>query len=215
MAKPVKPRSYRSPLRSQQAHHTRRAVLAAASELFRAHGYAATTMAGIASAAGVALDTVYAAVGAKPVLFRLLLETALSGTDDSVPAEQRDYVLAIRAEPDAAVKLSIYASALARLQPRLAPLFQVLQQAATLHPELADLWREIAARRAANMRVLAGELEAAGGLRDGLTVDDAADVLWSLNSPELYLLLVDQRGWDPPRYERFLADAWRRLLLPT
>lgn len=214
MAQPVKPRAYRSPLRSQQAHGTRRAVLDAASELFRAHGYAATTMGAVARAAGVALDTVYASVGPKPVLFRLLLETAISGTDEAVSAEQRDYVQVIRAEPDAAAKLAIYAAALGRIQPRLAPLFQVLQQAGTVHRELAELWEEIATRRAVNMRLLAAELAAAGGLRDGLTEAEAADVLWSLNSPELYLLLVDQRGWDPPRYERFLADAWRRLLLP-
>jgi len=77
-------------------------------------------MTAIAEAAGVALDTVYAAVGPKPVLFRLLLETAISGADDAVPAESRDYVRAIRSAPDAPGRLRIYAAALRRVQPRLA-----------------------------------------------------------------------------------------------
>lgn len=213
MTQPVKPRSYHAPRRQEQARRTRRAILEAAGRLFIERGYAATTMTAVAEAAGVALDTVYAAVGAKPVLFRLLVETAISGTDEAVPALERDYVRAIRAEPDPARKLALYAQAVGRIQQRLAPLFQVLQQAAAADAELGALWQEISERRAANMGLLAGELATTGALRPELTVEQAADVLWSMNSPELYLLLVGQRGWDPDRYQRWLADAWQRLLL--
>jgi AcrR family transcriptional regulator len=213
MAEPVKPRPYHAPGRRGQAERTRKAILAAAARLFAEQGYTATTMAAVAGSAGVALDTVYAAVGPKPVLFRLLLETAISGTDQPVPALERDYVRAIRAEPDPAAKLARYAEAVRGVHQRLAPLFQVLEQAATADPELAALWREIAGRRAANMRLLAADLAATGGLRPDIGLDEVADVLWSMNSPEFYLLLVDQRGWDPDRYQRWLADAWRRLLL--
>jgi hypothetical protein len=147
------------------------------------------------------------------VLFRLLVETAISGTQAPVPALERDYVRAMRAEPDPARKLTLYAQAVGRIQQRLAPLVQVLQQAATGDAELRALWQEIAERRAANMGLLAAELAATGALRPELTVAEAADVLWSMNSPEFYLLLVDQRGWDPDRYQQWLADAWQRLLL--
>ena len=146
---------------------------------------------------------------AEPVLFRLLVETAISGTDAPVPALERDYVRAIRAEPDPTRKLTLSAQAIGRIQQRLAPLVQVLQQAAAGDAELAALWRGIADRRAANMRLLA----ATGALRPELSVEEVADVLWSMNSPELYLLLVGRRGWDPDRYQRWLADAWQRLLL--
>jgi AcrR family transcriptional regulator len=213
MSRPVKPRPYHSARRCEQASRTRRAILDAASRLFVQRGYAATTMAAVAEAAGVALDTVYAAVGPKPVLFRLLLEAAISGIEQPVPALERGYVQAIRAEPDAARKLVIYAGAVRQIQQRLAPLVQVLQQAAGADPQLGALWREIATRRATNMRQLAAELAATGALRPDLAVQEAADVLWATNSPELYLLLVDQRGWDPDRYQRWLADAWQRLLL--
>jgi hypothetical protein len=46
-----------------------------------------------------------------------------------------------------------------------------------------------------------------------LSVNDGADTVWVMNSPEVYLLLTVDRGWSPARYERWLADSWRRLLL--
>ena len=42
---------------------------------------------------------------------------------------------------------------------------------------------------------------------------DAADIIWATNAPELYQLLLSQRGWSPERYEHFLAAPWHRLLL--
>jgi hypothetical protein len=61
------------------------------------------------------------------------------------------------------------------------------------------------------MRQFAADLAAVAPLR--VDPDDAADIIWATNSPELYQLLVTQRVWRPERYERFLADSWRRLLL--
>jgi hypothetical protein len=170
-------------------------------------------MATIAEAADVALDTVYAAVGPKPILFRLLIERAISGEDQPVTAMERDYVRAIQAEPDAGRKLALYAAAIRRIQARLAPLFLALQAAASAEPALAALWTEIGERRAGNMRLLAGELAETGALREDISVEEAADVIWSMNAAEFYVLLVQQRGWEPERYERWLADAWQRLLL--
>lgn len=219
MARPVKsiplppPRRYTSPRRREAAGRTRRRILNAATRLFAERGYAGTTMGQIADAAGVALDTVYAAVGPKPLLFRLLVETVLSGTDEAVPALERDYVRAIRAEPDAGCKLALYARAILAILPRLAPLLRVLHGAATAHPELAVMWREIADRRARNMRLLAADLAATGRLRPGLSIEEVADVIWATNSVEFYLLLVHERGWAAERYERWLAESWQRLLL--
>ena len=78
MAKKDKKRAYNSSGRKAAAEATRHAILAAARSLFLKHGYAGATMPMIAAAAGIALDTVYAAVGKKPALFRLLVETAIS-----------------------------------------------------------------------------------------------------------------------------------------
>ena len=208
-------RRYNAAGRRAAAQRTRRLILAEAVRLFTERGYAGTTMADIAAAARVALDTVYATVGPKPTLFRLLIETAISGTDRPVAAEERDYVAAIHAEPDGARKLELYAGAVRTIHGRLAPLLHVLRAAAPGEPELAAVWREIAERRARNMRLFVAEVAAPGALREGLSLEEAADVVWATNSAELYILLVHERGWQPDRYMRWLADTWRRLLLRT
>jgi AcrR family transcriptional regulator len=210
MPGPVK-RRYDATRRRQAADRTRAAILDAARTLFTERGYAATPMTAIADRAGVAVDTVYASAGRKPELARLLIETAISGTDQAIPAGQRDYVHAIQAAPDPDTKIAIYAAAVAAIAPRLAPVLAIIQQAARDEPELAALWIQIAERRAANMRLFVADLAAAAPLR--LDLDEAADIVWATNATELYQLLVSQRGWSPQRYEHFLADTWHRLLL--
>ena len=118
---------------------------------------------------------------------------------------------AIRAAGDAETKIAIYASAMRGIAGRLAPVLSIIEQAAPAEPGLAALWRQISERRAANMRRFVTDLTAVAELR--VDPDDAADIVWATNAPELYQLLVSQRGWSPERYERFLADTWCRLLL--
>lgn len=213
MDEPVKTRPYHAPQRSAQAAATRRAVLDAARALFTTRGYLATPVARIAERAGVAVDTVYAAVGRKPVLLRELVETAISGEDHAVPAPERDYVCAIRAARTAGAKIDAYAAALAAMGPRTAPIFLALRDAAARDAACERLHAEISERRAANMELFAADLRATGELRDDLSDREVADIVWSMNAAEYYLLLVQRRGWSPERYGAFLADAWRRLLL--
>ncbi len=213
MTDSVKSRRYRSPLRQEQALQTRKGILAAARTLFTGQGYAATTVAEIAAEAGVAVDTVYAAVGAKSVIFRLLLETAISGQDEPVPAEERDYVRRMKAQPRARAKIETYAAAVRAIAERVGPLHLVLRDAAAQAPELARIRDDIASRRAMNMRSLARDLIATGDLRPELDVEEIADVVWSMNSAEFYYLLVHERGWAPARFERWLVDTWCRLFL--
>jgi len=211
MPAPVK-RRYDATRRRQAAARTRAAILDAARDLFTERGYTATPMTAIADRAGVALDTVYAAAGRKPDLARLLIETAISGTDQAIPAEQRDYVKAVQAAPDAGTKIAIYAEAVTAIAPRLALVHSIIAQAASAEPELAALWAEIAERRAANMRRFVANLATVTPLR--LDPGQAADIIWATNAAEMYQLLVGQRGWTPQQYQRFLTDTWTRLLLP-
>jgi AcrR family transcriptional regulator len=206
-------RTYRATQRAASAAATRRAVLDAAKDLFAERGYAATTVTDIAGRAGVAVDTLYATVGRKPAILRELVETALSGTGEVVPAQQRDYVLAIRAAPDVETKLATYAAAITAIHARLAPIFLALRDAAVTDAGCAALWREISERRARNMREFAADLRATGRLRSDLTDDDVADIIWSMNAAEYWDLLVGRRGWRPERFRDWLVDAWARLLL--
>ncbi len=210
---PAGTRRYHSPRRVEQATQTRRAVLAAAQDLFVANGYSATTVAEIATRAAVSLDTVYATVGRKPALLRELVETAISGTEQAVPAEQRDYVARIRAATCARDKITVYAHAITAIQQRMAPVFLALRDAAATDAECAALWSEIAERRASNMRTFAAELRNTAELREDLSDGQVADIVWSMNSAEYWVLLVTQRSWTPAQFTAWLIDAWTRLLL--
>src|SRR3569833_90537 len=173
--KRVAKRAYDASSRREAAGSTRRAILDAARAMFCEKGYSGTSMQAIAQAAGIALDTVYASVGKKPALFALLVEAAISGTDVAIPAEERDYVRAIRAEPDAARKLEIYAAALRSIQERLAPLFRVLQEAAPLEAKLDDLKNKKTEQHTRNKEKHTKEKAQTGKIRRDLTIDMVAD----------------------------------------
>lgn len=213
MTPPVK-RSYDNAARQARSEATRSRILEVARELITTRGYRAATIADIAHTADVHLDTIYELVGRKPELLRELIERAISGTDRAVAPTQRSYVQAMGAEPDPARKLAIYAVAVRDVHDRMAPLLLALRDAAATNDEAQQVWREISDRRAQNMRDLVCDLGPDGTLRAGLSVNEAADVIWATASGELYLLLTQERSWTPDAYERWLADTWSRLLLP-
>jgi AcrR family transcriptional regulator len=213
MERDVKKRAYDAAHRQARSAETKQRILEVARNLIVRDGYRATKIAAIAARADVNVDTIYELVGRKPMVLRELIEQAISGADRRVIAEERDYVKAIKEEPDPARKLALYARAVCDIQGRMAPLFLALRDASTTEPEADQVWREISERRATNMRKLVRDLRAAGGLRSGLSVDQAADVLWAMNSSEMYVLLTGERGWSPRRYENWLTEAWCRLLL--
>jgi AcrR family transcriptional regulator len=210
---PKSARRYDSTARKAAAAQTRTAILEQARRLFIEGGYSATTVSSIAACADVAVDTVYAAVGKKPDLFRQLIEMALSGTNAEVPAREREYVRAISSAATAEEKIDLYAKAVTSIQGRLAPLFLVLREAAQADSALAQLWTTISERRAGNMRQLAAELRGTGQLRTDLSDDQVADIIWSMNAAEYYVLLVGERGWTPAQFQAYLSDAWQRILL--
>jgi AcrR family transcriptional regulator len=206
-------RGYDSEQRKAQSEATRQRILDKARELVVERGYRGATVAELARRAEVHVDTVYELVGRKPVILRELVERAISGADRPLDPLERDYVQQMRAEPDAGRKLDLYAGAMSRIHARLAPLFLALRDASTTDPAAAKVWNEISERRARNMRLLAADLLKTGQLRDDRTVDDVADTIWATNSPEIHQLLTSDRGWTADRYERWLAESWRRLFL--
>ncbi|KRD45023.1 TetR family transcriptional regulator [Cellulomonas sp. Root930] len=213
MPRDVNARPYRSPKRAEQAAATRSAVLRSARDLFLSEGYAATTVGAVAARAQVAVDTVYATVGRKPELLREVVEASLSGTDHTVPAQQREYVRRVREAPTAREKVATYAHAVAQIQDRLGPVYLALREAAVTDADCRALWQTISSRRAANMRDFVADLRETGELRTDLADDEMADLVWSMNGPEYWALLVHERGWSAERFGDRLADTWTRTLL--
>lgn len=215
MADAVKPkRRYDASGRQEQARRTRLAVLEAARRLFLAGGYAATTMAAVAADAGVSVETVYKAFGNKPGLVKALFDVALVGDDEPVPLVERDRIRRMRAEPDPQVVFRLYGEHLAESAPRTVPVLLLVKSAAATDEGAAGLWRQLLAERATGMTMFATDLHSKGFLRPGTSVDHARDVLWTCIAPEVYDLLVNERGWAPERYGAWVAEVVAATLLP-
>jgi len=206
-------RSYDTAQRRLHSAASRQRIVDEARKLFLAQGYRTTTIADIASAAGVNPDTVYRLVGRKQMVLRKLIEQAISGTDHAVAGEDRSYVRAMATEPDPVVKLEIYAATMREIHGRMAPLFLVLRDASSTEPDAEHVWNEIGERRAANMRKLVRGVRSAKHVRYATSTAEAADTVWALNSSELYVMLTVERGWTPRQYERWLARSLSHAVL--
>jgi AcrR family transcriptional regulator len=199
-------RSYNSPRRKAQAAATRTEILDAAQRLFERHGFAATTMAAIADEAGVALKTVYVAFETKSGVLRALWNLRLRGEHDAAPVAEQPWYREVVDEPDPERQLRLDARNARRRKLEIAPLFDVIRNAAPVDTDIAELWRRIETEFHANQRVIAESLAAKGALAPELDVQRATDILWTIMHPDLWRLLVGDRGWTPEQYEAWCAD---------
>ncbi|MDK3255293.1 TetR/AcrR family transcriptional regulator [Blastococcus capsensis] len=207
------PRAYRSPVREESARRTRRAVTAAAAELFTTRGYAATSLADVARAAGVARPTVFAAFGSKPALLQRVLDEALAGDDEPVPVADRPWFRPVWAAREPAAVLDAYAGVCTLIAERAAAAFEAVRRAADTAPEVAELWQTLQHNRVRGARMVLEHLVTTGALRAGLSFERAVDVLWLLNDPAHHAALVGSRDWSPDDYRGWLADQMQRALL--
>lgn len=211
-AKVKRTRQYDSAGRREAAQGRRDAVVGAAARLFMREGFAATTIARIAEDAGVSEEMVYKAFGNKVGLVRAIRERALAG-EGPIHAERRsDRMQASETAPRQIIRG--WGVLTMEVAPRVAPVLLLVRDAASSEPELAKLQEEMDAARLTRMRHNAQTLLNGGHLRNDITLDVAADVLWTYSSPELYELLVIRRGWPVERYGRFISDAMIAALLP-
>jgi AcrR family transcriptional regulator len=217
MAQPVKPkRRYDSTRRREQAAATRLEILEAAQRLFERDGYTATTMAAVATEAGVALKTVYLAFETKAGLLRALWHLRLRGDEDDVPITERQWYRDVIAEPDPERQLRLGARNARQVKGRAANLMRAMRDAAGTDADSAALWRRIQDDFLANQRAVVDTMEVKGALAQGLDAARAADILWTLNHPNVWQLLVSERGWTPERWERWSADlACAQLIGPV
>jgi AcrR family transcriptional regulator len=206
-------RNYDSRRRQEQAAATRRAILDAARVLFERDGYVPTTMEAIAAEAGVALKTVYAAFITKSGLLRSLWDLLLKGDTDDAPVAARSWYREMLAEPDPERLLRLNARNARAVKTRIGAVLRVIRTAADVDPDGAALWRLIQTDFYANQRAVVDAVAARGGLRPGLDPARATDILWTLNHPDVWLLLAGERGWTPEQFESWFAEITCAQLL--
>jgi len=208
-------RPYESPRRRAQADATRRDILEAAQRLFETNGYAATTMAEIAKEADVALKTVYLAFQTKSGLLRTLWNLLLRGDESDRPVGERRWYLDVLEEKDPERQLRLNAGNSVSGKRRISAILEVIRSAASVDTDVTALWQRIQTEYHANQRAIIERLHERGHLNSALDIERATDILWTLNHPNNWQLLVVQRGWTPEQYEQWTGDlACAELLRP-
>lgn len=204
-------RGYDSSRRREQAAETRRRVLAAAQALFVAKGYGSTTIAEIAQAAGVAVETVYAAFRNKPTVLYRAWDLAVGGDDEDVALLDRPEVRALFAEPELPTRLARFAVLNTAIMRRTAPLRLAVQSAAGADPAVVGFLADIDRARLEGMAVHARHAAATGRL--AVPEEECRDVLFATTDGTLWRTLVEGRGWPDERYSAWLGRLWVALLV--
>ena len=214
MTDTVKRRHYRSQQRAEQAAATRAAVLAAARETFIAKGWQGTTIAGVARAAKVSPETIYAVFGTKTALFAEVVRRTVRRDDPDTPLVAQPRPRAVADATDQTTVLRLFSTDIADILSRVAPVMAVAEAASRTEADIGKLYREIHAGRRENLRIVAEALARTGLLRDGIGIDAANAIVWRLASPEMFNLMTGVEGLSAAQFAAWLEQSLAALLLP-
>lgn len=199
-------RRYESPRRREQAAATRLAILEAAERLFGERGYVGTSVAEIAEAAGVALKTVYAVFGTKAEVLRSLWNLRMRGDEEPIPMAERRWYREVADEPDPLRRLALVARNSRIVRQRTAHITEIVRQAVPADEQIAALWERFQREfYELGVRGIVETLERDGVLATDVTT--ASDIGWTITHPDVYQLLVRERGWSADAYERWLRET--------
>lgn len=204
-------RQYRSERRTEQANETRRRIVRAAHDLFVGQGYGRTTIAEVAGAAGVAVETVYAAYRNKPTLLRQVWYATFRGDEEDIRLLDRPEIRAVLEEPDLATRLRAHAGVITPVLRRISPLLRALQGAATSEPAAAAMLAEFDERRLDAAGHYARAAAATGQL--AVSEEECRDVLAATMDGALWHRLVAERGWSDDQHAQLLGTMWVAALV--
>ncbi|MEU3996182.1 TetR/AcrR family transcriptional regulator [Streptomyces fungicidicus] len=199
--------------RGAKAQETRRRIIEAAGALFVEQGYGATKLQEIADRAGVAVQTIYFVFRNKPTLLKELVDVAIAGDDDPVPTMDRPWFAEVTSAPTAGSALTALVSGTRGTLERVAAIAEMVSAAAATDPEIRGLWPDETDPRYEVLSTAAKSLTGKPGARPTLPADEAADILYAVLSPELFLVLTRDRAWPPAKWQRWAHDTLRAQLL--
>ena len=206
-------RRYNSARRKEQARQTRQQIIEAAGDLFFENGYSGTSMEAIAQAAGVAVETVYAAFGSKVAVLNALVSTSIVGDDLPIPLLQRNNIQAASRETDPHQMIRRFASDIYPIMQRMSPIFALLRATAKTEPDIAPLLDKLLAERLQGMVFFVEQLKRTTPLVPALEAQ-AAETIWTLTSAEIFHLLIVDLGWSEQVYVNWLEKMLSAILIP-
>jgi AcrR family transcriptional regulator len=204
-------RQYNSTWRQEQARETQLRIIGAAHDLFVGKGYGSTTIADIARAAGVAVETIYAAFRNKHTLLRQVWYVSVRGDEEDIRLWDRAEIRAVIAEPDLARRFEAQAVVLTAVFRRITPLLLMLQGAVASQPDAAAMLAEFDQMRLDRAGNYARAAAATGQL--AVSEEECRDVLWATLDGDLWHRLVAQRGWSDERFAAWLGRLWISTLV--
>jgi AcrR family transcriptional regulator len=202
-----KSRAYQSPVRDRQAGDTRQRIIEATRQLLQADGYAGMTIEAIARRAAVSAPSVYAIFKSKTGILTALLDQSTFG------AAYEDAVRRTLSTADPEMRLRSAAGIARQIHEAQCATFDLLRGAGVVAPELAKLARQREDLRYGRQEILIISLGEAKRLRSDLDHRTARDIFWMFTGPDVYRMLVCERGWSSRRYEEWLAEALVENLL--
>jgi AcrR family transcriptional regulator len=177
-------------------------------------GYTATTITAVAAAAGVSAETIYKRFGNKAALVKEVYDVTLAGDDLPIPIPQRASWRDLLTDPSPQGKAARYAAHCRQLSERIAPILDgLLAGTRSGDPDLKAFSDKVNSERLTGTTMFANHLAETDSLRPGLDANRARDMLWVLNSPEVYRQFVTDRGWPPQDYEHWLTDVLLHTIL--
>jgi AcrR family transcriptional regulator len=206
--------AYDNRQRQDAARTTRARIIEAAKAGFLAHGFGGRTIRQFAEDAEVSQETIYKTFGGKAALLKSVYDVTLAGDDEDIPLAGRPEAIAVRDAPSPAAAAASYAELAQLISRRIDPLLRVLLGARDTDRALAEFARTIDEERHVGSSFYVRQWERNGWLRDDITVDQAIDTVWALNSPQPRWLLLDH-GWSDEQYTRWLAGLIRRTIFPA
>ncbi len=208
-------RKYDSTRRQAQAGETRRRILRAARKLFMERGYAGASMPAVAAEAGVAMQSIYAIFKNKrKILVSLFNVSSATGDEENVPMLQRAGPQAVSQERDQRRQLQMFARIVADNLTGAAPVSEIMADAARTERDIQKILQRLNVQRLQHMTAAVEQIASNGPFREEMDPASATDLVWTLTSPEVFLLLTRDRGWSKEKYADWLAGALTRMLLP-
>jgi AcrR family transcriptional regulator len=211
MSSPVK-RPYDNSRRQAQARATRLRIIEAAKAMFIADGYPATTLEAIADAADTSLPTLYRLFSSKRELLKAVLDVSFVGDDQPIAFGDRPDVQAARAKTGPRALITAFARIGRDFMERSASILRVLETAATVDPDAAQLLGEIRRQRHTGQSRIVAAIAARDALDPDLEFAEAVDITYAVLSPEVHHILTVERGWTAGQYEQWLVRSMGTLL---
>jgi len=214
MTDDVNPEGVLPSLRQAQIAHTEQRIIAAATELFLADGYVATTLEAVARRARVGARTVYLRFGTKAALFKRVVDVAIVGDTQPVDVLGRDWAQAALTAPTAAERIAASAAIGRQIMERTGALFAAAQQAAAVEPLIAGFWQQGREQSRHANAVFWTRMAEDGLLDPGIDLAWVIDTSSILAAAETYLLITRMTGWDLDAYQNWLVTTGMRLIAP-